>query len=138
MPTLCALRRRGYTPSAILDFVQRAGIAKANSLVDIKLLEHCIREELNETALRRMAVTEPVKLVITNYPADKCEEFEVPNNPRDEAAGSTQGAVHARVVYRKERLCRGAAPEVPASQAGRRGSSDGRVYRQVQRDRQGR
>lgn len=59
MPTLCALRRRGYTPSAILDFVQRAGIAKANSLVDIKLLEHCIREELNETALRRMAVTEP-------------------------------------------------------------------------------
>ncbi len=68
MPTLCALRRRGYTPSAILDFVQRAGIAKANSLVDIKLLEHCIREELNDTALRRMAVTEPVKLVITNYP----------------------------------------------------------------------
>ena len=88
MPTLCALRRRGYTPSAILDFVQRAGIAKANSLVDIKLLEHCIREELNETALRRMAVTEPVKLVITNYPEGQCEEFEVPNNPRNEEAGS--------------------------------------------------
>ena len=84
MPTLCALRRRGYTPSAILDFVQRAGIAKANSLVDIKLLEHCIREELNDTALRRMAVTEPVKLVITNYPEGQCEEFEVPNNPRNE------------------------------------------------------
>ncbi len=90
MPTLCGLRRRGYTPSAILDFVQRAGIAKANSLVDIRLLEHCIREELNETALRRMAVTEPIKLTITNYPADKTEYFEVPNNPRDEAAGSRQ------------------------------------------------
>ena len=91
----CArLRRRGYTPSAILDFVQRAGIAKANSLVDIKLLEHCIREELNETALRRMAVTEPVKLVITNYPEGQCEEFEVPNNPRNEEAGTPQGSVH--------------------------------------------
>ncbi len=90
MPTLCGLRRRGYTPSAILDFVQRAGIAKANSLVDIRLLEHCIREELNETALRRMAVTEPIKLTITNYPTDKTEYFEVPNNPRDEAAGSRQ------------------------------------------------
>ncbi|MDY3619339.1 glutamine--tRNA ligase/YqeY domain fusion protein [Agathobaculum sp.] len=88
MPTLCALRRRGYTPSAILDFVQRAGIAKANSLVDIKLLEHCIREELNKTALRRMAVLEPVRLVITNYPADKTEYFEVPNNPQDENAGT--------------------------------------------------
>lgn len=90
MPTLCGLRRRGYTPSAILDFVKRAGIAKANSLVDIRLLEHCIREELNETALRRMAVTEPIKLTITNYPADKTEYFEVPNNPRDEAAGTRQ------------------------------------------------
>ncbi len=90
MPTLSALRRRGYTPSAILDFVQRAGIAKANSLVDIQLLEHCIREELNDTALRRMAVTEPLKLVVTNYPEDKTEYFEVPNNPRDEQAGMRQ------------------------------------------------
>ena len=90
MPTLCGLRRRGYTPAAILDFVQRAGVAKADSLVDIRVLEHCIREELNETALRRMAVTEPIKLTITNYPADKTEYFEVPNNPRDEAACSRQ------------------------------------------------
>lgn len=88
MPTLSALRRRGYTPSAILDFVQRAGIAKANSLVDIKLLEHCIREELNKTALRRMAVLEPIKLTITNYPADKQESFEIANNPQDEATGT--------------------------------------------------
>ena len=88
MPTLCGLRRRGYTPSAILDFVKRAGIAKANSLVDIRLLEHCIREELNDTALRRMAVTEPLRLTITNYPADQTEYFEVPNNPRDVSAGT--------------------------------------------------
>ena len=98
MPTLCGLRRRGYTPSAILDFVQRAGIAKANSLVDIKLLEHCIREELNDTALRRMAVTEPVKLVITNYPEGQCEEFEVPNNPRNEEAG-TRKVPFTRELY---------------------------------------
>ena len=98
MPTLCALRRRGYTPSAILDFVQRAGIAKANSLVDIKLLEHYIREELNDTALRRMAVTEPVKLVITNYPEGQCEEFEVPNNPRNEEAG-TRKVPFTRELY---------------------------------------
>ncbi len=87
MPTLSGLRRRGYTPRAILDFVQRAGVAKANSLVDIQMLEHCIREELNDTALRRMAVTEPMKLVITNYPEDQTEYFELPNNPRDEQAG---------------------------------------------------
>lgn len=87
MPTLCGLRRRGYTPSAILDFVQRAGIAKANSLVDIRLLEHCIREELNRTATRRMAVTEPIKLTITNYPEGQTEYFEVANNTQDENAG---------------------------------------------------
>lgn len=98
MPTLCALRRRGYTPSAILDFVKRAGIAKANSLVDIRLLEHCIREELNETALRRMAVTEPVKMVITNYPEYLEESFEVPNNPRDELMGTRQ-VPFARELY---------------------------------------
>lgn len=98
MPTLSALRRRGYTPSAILDFVQRAGIAKANSLVDIRLLEHCIREELNGTALRRMAVTEPIKMIITNYPGDKTEEFEVPNNPQDENAG-TRRVPFTRELY---------------------------------------
>ena len=98
MPTLCGLRRCGYTPSAILEFVQRAGVAKADSLVDIKLLEHCIREELNETAIRRMAVTEPIKLVITNYPADKTEVFTLPNNPKDETAG-TRDVPFTRELY---------------------------------------
>jgi glutaminyl-tRNA synthetase len=87
MPTLCGLRRRGYTPSSILNFVKRAGIAKAYSLVDIRLLEHCIREELNATALRKMAVTEPIKMVITNYPEEETEYFEVPNIPKNDEAG---------------------------------------------------
>ncbi len=98
MPTLCGLRRRGYTPSAILDFVQRAGIAKANSLVDIRLLEHCIREELNRTATRRMAVTEPIKLTITNYPEGQTEYFEVANNTQDENAG-TRKVPFTRELY---------------------------------------
>lgn len=92
MPTLCALRRRGYTPSSIFEFVKRAGVAKSNSLVDIRLLEYCIREELNANAPRRMAVTEPLKVVITNYPAGQTEYFEVPNNPVDPDAGTRKVA----------------------------------------------
>ena len=87
MPTLCGLRRRGYTPASIFDFVERAGVAKAYSLVDIELLEHCIREELNETAPRRVAILDPVRVVVTNFPEDKVEYFELPNNPNDENAG---------------------------------------------------
>ncbi len=87
MPTICGLRRRGFTAASIFDFVERAGVAKAYSLVDIELLEHCIREELNITAPRRVAVLEPIKVVITNYPEDKVEYFELPNNPNDENAG---------------------------------------------------
>lgn len=87
MPTLCGLRRRGYTPASIFDFVERAGVAKAYSLVDIELLEHCIREELNEAAPRRVAILDPIKVVVTNFPEDKVEYFELPNNPSDENAG---------------------------------------------------
>ncbi len=92
MPTLCGLRRRGYTASAIFDFVQRAGISKSLSIVDIALLEHCIRNELNQTAPRRIAVLDPIKVEIENYPADKTEYFEVVNNPNDEAMGKRQVA----------------------------------------------
>ena len=88
MPTLCGLRRRGYTPEAIFDFVDRAGVAKAYSVVDIELLEHCIREELNATAPRRIAVMNPIKLVVDNYPEDKVEYFEVSNNPQNPEAGT--------------------------------------------------
>lgn len=81
MPTLCGLRRRGYTPSAILEFVKRAGVAKAYSIVDIGLLEHCIREELNTTAPRRIAVLDPLKITVSNFPENKVEYFELPDNP---------------------------------------------------------
>ena len=88
MPTLCGLRRRGYTPSSIFDFVSRAGVAKTYSIVDYELLEHCIREELNDTAERRIAILHPIKVVITNYPEDKVEYFEVSNNPAHPECGT--------------------------------------------------
>ncbi len=90
MPTLCGLRRRGYTPESILDFIGRIGVSKSNSLVDIRLLESCIREELNEKALRRICVPKPVKVIIDNYPEDKTEYFSLPNNPNDPEAGTRE------------------------------------------------
>ncbi len=98
MPTICGLRRRGFTPSAIFDFIKRAGVAKAYSIVDIELLDHCIREELNLTAERRIAVLNPIKAVIINYPADKVEYFEISNNPNDESAG-TRKIAFTREIY---------------------------------------
>ncbi|MBO5653153.1 MAG: glutamine--tRNA ligase/YqeY domain fusion protein [Clostridia bacterium] len=88
MPTLCGLRRRGYTPSSIFDFVGRAGVAKAYSVVDIELLEHCIREELDEGADRRIAVLNPIPVTITNYPEDKTEYFDLPNHPKHPERGT--------------------------------------------------
>ena len=81
MPTLSGLRRRGYTPAAIRNFCERIGVAKASSTVEFSFLEHCLREDLNETAQRVMAVVRPVKLTITNYPEGQSETFEVENNP---------------------------------------------------------
>ncbi|MBQ5602751.1 MAG: glutamine--tRNA ligase/YqeY domain fusion protein [Clostridia bacterium] len=98
MPTICGLRRRGYTPASIFDFVKRAGIAKTYSVVDIELLEHCIREELNESAERRIALLNPVKVVVTNYPEDKVEYFPVANNPQNPDAG-TRMIPFTREVY---------------------------------------
>ena len=98
MPTLCGLRRRGYTPESIIDFVSRAGVAKAYSIVDIELLEHCIREELNMTAKRRICVTDPVKVVITNYEDGKVEYFPVSNNPNDENAG-TRDLIFTKEIF---------------------------------------
>ena len=88
MPTLCGLRRRGYTPGSILDFCSRIGVSKANSLVEIGLLEACVRDELNEVAPRRIAVQNPIKIVVDNYPADKVEYFEVPNHPQHPEMGT--------------------------------------------------
>jgi glutaminyl-tRNA synthetase len=88
MPTLVGLRRRGYTPEAIRDFVSRVGMSKTESTVDIALLEHCLREDLNRRCARALAVLRPVKLIIENWPAGKVEEMEAVNNPEDPAAGT--------------------------------------------------
>ncbi|MCR4671571.1 MAG: glutamine--tRNA ligase/YqeY domain fusion protein [Saccharofermentans sp.] len=87
MPTLCGLRRRGYTPEAIREFHTRNGVAKINSVVDFAFLEYCLREDLNKKAKRAMAVLHPVKLIIDNYPDGMTEEFTVENNPENEADG---------------------------------------------------
>jgi glutaminyl-tRNA synthetase len=88
MPTLSGLRRRGYTPEAIRDFCDRIGVSKANSTVDVAMLEHCLREHLNRDAMRVMAVLQPLKVVIENYPQGEFEELEAVNNPEDESAGT--------------------------------------------------
>lgn len=85
MPTISGLRRRGYTAAAIRDFCERIGVAKANSLVDVAMLEHCVREDLNAHANRIMAVLDPIKVVITNYPEDKTEMLACENLPNTDA-----------------------------------------------------
>jgi glutaminyl-tRNA synthetase len=98
MPTLSGLRRRGYTPESVLTFVERAGVAKAVSIVDIQLLEHCLREELNKRAPRAMAVLRPLRLVIDNYPEGQVEEMDAVNNPEDLSAGTRQ-VPFSKVLY---------------------------------------
>ena len=90
MPTLCGLRRRGYTPEAISEFHTRNGVAKINSVVDFAFLEYCLREDLNKKAKRAMAVLHPVKLIIDNYPEDKTESFTVENNPENPEDGTRE------------------------------------------------
>ena len=88
MPTLSGLRRRGYTPEALWDFADRIGVAKNDSMVDLQLLEYCVRQDLNKRSLRRMGVLRPLKVVLTNYPEGQTEELEAVNNPEDPAAGT--------------------------------------------------
>lgn len=98
MPTISGLRRRGYTPEAIRDFCERIGVAKSNSLVDLELLEHCIREDLNSRAARAMVVLRPLKVVIENYPADHVEELVAENNPENPEMG-TRKIPFSRELY---------------------------------------
>ncbi|MDD4094923.1 MAG: glutamine--tRNA ligase/YqeY domain fusion protein [Oscillospiraceae bacterium] len=98
MPTLCGLRRRGYTPTSIRVFHERNGVSKVQSVVDYAFLEHCLREDLNLSAKRVMAVLRPIKLIIQNYPEDKTEYFEVENNPENPADG-TRRVAFSRELY---------------------------------------
>ena len=90
MPTIAGLRRRGYTPASIRNFCERIGIQKRENMIDVSLLEFCIREDLNKTAWRRMAVLDPIKLIITNYPAEKVEELHGENNPEVEGGDGSR------------------------------------------------
>ena len=98
MPTLSGLRRRGYTPLSIRNFCDRIGVAKRNSIVDLALLEHSVREDLNQTSSRVMAVLNPLRVVIDNYPEDQTQEFEAVNNPEDPSMGSRK-VPFSRVIY---------------------------------------
>ena len=98
MPTLSGLRRRGYTPESIRNFCDRIGVAKAESTVDMALLEYCIREDLNKSAMRVMSVLNPLKVVITNYPEDQTDELDAVNNPEDPEAG-TRKVPFSKILY---------------------------------------
>jgi glutaminyl-tRNA synthetase len=111
MPSLRAMRRRGYTSEAVRDFVAKAGVAKninarAGVMVDVALLEACVRDDLNKRSLRKMAVLNPLRVVIENYPEGQVEEFEAVNNPEDLSAGTRkvpfEGDLHEREDFRQE------------------------------------
>ena len=102
LPTICGLRRRGYTPESIKNFCEKIGVSKVVSTVEYSFLEHCLRDDLNLKATRAMAVLDPVKLIITNYPADKTEELEVENNPNDESAGTRKISFSREVFIERD------------------------------------
>ncbi len=102
MPTISGLRRRGYTPASIRDFAVRVGIAKRENVIDYGLLEFCIREDLNKTALRRMAVLDPLKVTITNMPDDYREMLTTDNNPEDESAGNREMSFSRQLYIEQE------------------------------------
>ena len=102
MPTISGLRRRGYTPLSIRNFAQRVGIAKRENMIDLGLLEHSVREDLNKTAPRVMAVLNPLKVVISNYPEDQVEEMEIVNNPEDESQGTRKVPFSGEIYIEQE------------------------------------
>ena len=102
LPTICGLRRRGYTPQSIRNFCEKIGVSKVVSTVEYSFLEHCLRDDLNLKATRAMAVLNPVKLIITNYPADKTEELEVENNPNDESVGTRKISFSREVFIERD------------------------------------
>ena len=104
MPTICGLRRRGYTPEAIRSFCERVGVAKRDNVVDVALLEHALREDLNMRALRVMCVLHPLRLIIDNYPEGRVEELQAVNNPEDPSAG-TRTVPFSRELYIEREDC---------------------------------
>ncbi|MEI6132444.1 MAG: glutamine--tRNA ligase/YqeY domain fusion protein [Bacillota bacterium] len=105
MPTLCGLRRRGYTPESIRDFCDRIGVAKTYSVVEVAMLEHCVREDLNSKAARAMAVLKPLKVIIINYPEGKSEFIDVENNPEKPEMGNRKVAFSREVYIEQDDFC---------------------------------
>jgi len=105
IPTISGLRRRGYTPESIRDFCDRIGLAKRESVVDIELLEHCLREDQNKKAQRVMAVLDPLEIIIDNYPKGKVEQLEAENNPEDESMGKRKIPFSRHIYIEKEDFC---------------------------------
>ena len=138
MPTLAGIRRRGYTPESIVEFVRRIGTTKKEKVAELGLLEGCVREHLNETAPRRFAVLDPLKVVIETYPEGEEEWLEAANHPNRPELGVAQGAVRARDPHRARRLHGERAEQVPSPEAGRRGAAALRLHHQVRARRQGR
>ena len=130
MPTLSGLRRRGYTPEAIRDFCARIGVSKANTTVDIQLLEHCVREDLNKRARRVMVVLKPIKVVIENYPEGRVEWVEAQNNPEDRAWAAASCRSRARSMSRRTTIAR-TRPRAGSAWAGPRGAPQARLLHQV-------
>ncbi|MBI4839172.1 MAG: glutamine--tRNA ligase/YqeY domain fusion protein [Nitrospirae bacterium] len=110
MPTIAGIRRRGYTPAAVRNFCERIGVAKRDSVVDTALLEYCVREDLNKSAPRVMAVLRPLKVVITNYPDNKAEELEAVNNPEDPGMGMRK-VPFSKTLYIEQDDCREDPPK---------------------------
>ena len=102
MPTISGLRRRGYTPASIRSFIEKVGVAKRENLIDVSLLEFCIREDLNKTANRKMVVMDPIKLTITNYPEGKTELLTTENNPEDEGSGTRELPFNKHLFIERE------------------------------------
>lgn len=138
MPTLCGLRRRGYTPASIRNFCERIGVAKVPNTVEFAFLEHCLREDLNDHAQRAMAVLRPVKLTITNYPAGQSEELDVENNPNDPNAGTRKVTFSRNLWIEAEDFLEAPVPKYKRLYPGRPGvPSEGGVSYKMHRLRQG-
>jgi glutaminyl-tRNA synthetase len=128
MPTLSGIRRRGYTPEAIRNFCASIGVSKTTGSIELAMLEHFVREDLNKRAPRVMAVLRPLKVVIDNYPENQVEEMEAVNNPEDASAGNREKSVLARALHRAGRFPRSSAEEFFRLVAGTRSASALRLF----------
>ncbi len=131
MPTISGMRRRGFTPQSIRNFVDRIGYTKYEALNSVALLEHAVREDLNATATRAMAVMDPLKVVITNYPEGQTETVEMENNPEDPTAGTHSMPFSREIYIERDDFMEKSAQEVFPSRPRRRGEAQGRLYHQV-------